>query len=169
MSEELNINSSLSKEDKYKSLLPQLKALVEGEEDMIANVSNIVAGLKFSFDYYFWVGVYFKRGNNLVLGPFQGPVACTRIKIPDGVCGQAAEKKETIIVPDVNAFPGHITCSSLSKSEIVVPIFANSKNNGRNVIAVLDVDSDKLSSFDDTDKTHLEHVSLMLSQIIDNN
>lgn len=169
MSDEFYIDSSLSKEEKYKTLLPQLKSLVEDESDLIANAANIVAALKFSFDYYFWVGVYFKRGNDLVLGPFQGPVACTRITIPNGVCGQAAAKKEAIIVPDVNVYPGHIACSSFSKSEIVLPIFANSANRDGNITGVLDVDSDKIASFDETDKLYLEQVCSILSQITGKN
>ncbi|RPI12903.1 MAG: GAF domain-containing protein [Ignavibacteriae bacterium] len=169
MSENLYINHSLSKEEKYKALIPQLISLVEGEENMIANVANIVAALKFSFDYYFWVGVYFKIGNDLVLGPFQGPVACTRMTIPNGVCGQAADKKVTIIVPDVNAFPGHIACSTDSKSEIVSPVFTKRGKNGGNVIGVLDVDSDTLNSFDESDKLYLEQVCSILSQLTDKN
>lgn len=168
MTEEIYIDPALSKEEKYKSLLPQLKSLAGGEEDMIANVSNIVAALKYSFNNFFWAGVYFKKGNDLVLGPFQGPVACTRMTIPNGVCGQAADKKETIIVPDVNAFPGYIACNPLSKSEIVCPIFTNIEGNKDEVAAVLDLDSDKLDAFDDTDKFYLEQVCLILSQIIKN-
>jgi GAF domain-containing protein len=169
MSEDLYIDSTLPKEEKYKALIPQLKSLVEGEEDVIANVANIIAALKYSLDNYFWVGVYFRWGNELVLGPFQGPVACSRMTIPNGVCGQAADKKVTIIVPDVNVHPGHITCSSLSKSEIVLPIFTKSPDIDGNVIGVLDVDSDKLNSFDENDKYYLEQVCVLLSQIIDKN
>jgi L-methionine (R)-S-oxide reductase len=113
-------------------------------------------------DNFFWVGVYFKKGNELILGPFQGPAACTRMTIPNGVCGECAEKKETIIVPDVNVHPGHIACSSLSKSEIVSPVFGNSGN----VTAILDVDSDKLSNFDGTDSKYLKEICALLSQLI---
>jgi GAF domain-containing protein len=162
MSEELYIDKSLSKEEKYKSLLPQIKSLVDCEPDLIANTANICAALKFSMDGFFWVGVYFRKGDELILGPFQGPVACTRMIIPNGVCGECAAKKETIIVPDVNVHPGHIACSSLSKSEIVSPILDISGN----VIAVLDVDSDKLSNFDETDSKYLKEICTLLSQLI---
>jgi GAF domain-containing protein len=129
-----------NKAEKYNSLLPQIRDLVTDESDLICNLAQICAALKYSMDGFFWVGFYFRRGDELVLGPFQGPVACSRIKIPDGVCGAAASRKETIIVPDVDKFPGHIACSSLSKSEIVTPIFY-----GDTVIAVLDVDSESYS------------------------
>lgn len=162
MSEEIIIDKSLSKEEKYKALLPQIEALVEGEEDVIANIANIVAVLKYSMDGFFWVGVYFRKGSDLILGPFQGPVACTRIKLPGGVCGKCVESKETIIVADVNQFPGHIACSSESKSEIVCPIFS-----GNEVTAVLDVDGDSLSRFDETDKLYLEKVSKIISKVIE--
>ena len=153
MSYNLNINKALSKEEKYKSLLPQIESLVDGENDLIANIANIVAALKYSLDGFFWVGVYFRKGSELVLGPFQGPVACTRIKITDGVCGKAVQAKSAVIVDDVSKFPGHIACSNDSKSEIVIPIF-----NGEEVSAVLDVDSDKLANFNDTDKYYLEKI-----------
>lgn len=161
MSKDININKSLSREEKYKSLLPQIESLVEGETDLIANIANIVAALKYSLDGFFWVGVYFKKGNELVLGPFQGPVACTRIKISSGVCGKAVQSKSVIIVDDVNKFPGHIACSSDSKSEIVIPVFT-----GAEVSAVLDVDSDKLSNFKDTDKYYLEKVCNLISELM---
>jgi L-methionine (R)-S-oxide reductase len=161
MSEEIKIDTSLSKEEKYKSLLPQIEALVEDEDDLIANIANIIAALKYSMDGFFWVGVYFRKGDVLTLGPFQGPVACTRMTIPNGVCGECAAKKETIIVPDVNIHPGHIACSSLSKSEIVTPVFSGSE-----VIAVLDVDSDSIAHFDETDKQYLEKVSKIISRLI---
>jgi L-methionine (R)-S-oxide reductase len=161
MSQTITILPTLSKEEKYKSLLPQIRSLVEGESDSIANLGNICAALKNNVPNYFWVGIYLKRGNELVLGPFQGTVACTRIKIPDGVCGTAVKERRTIIVNDVNAFPGHIACSAESKSEIAVPIFKNNE-----VIAVLDIDSDKYSSFDDTDKIYLEKISLIISELI---
>jgi L-methionine (R)-S-oxide reductase len=161
LSQTISINTSLSKEEKYKSLLPQLISLVEGENDLIANIANIVSALKYSIDGFFWVGVYFRKGNDLVLGPFQGPVACTRMTIPNGVCGECADKKETIIVPDVNVHPGHIACSPDSKSEIVTPIFSGSE-----VAAVLDVDSDKIDNFDNTDKIYLEKVCALISELI---
>ncbi|MFI5164900.1 MAG: GAF domain-containing protein [Bacteroidia bacterium] len=161
MSESITVSGD-SKKEKYESLLPQIKALVEGEADFIANISNIVAALKYGMDF-FWVGVYFvkissKGGQELVLGPFQGPVACTRIAFGRGVCGTAWKERKTIIVEDVDKFPNHIACSSDSKSEIVVPCFKNTE-----VMAVLDVDSDKLNDFDTTDKKYLE----MITQIIE--
>ncbi len=161
MSQQVNINSSLSREEKYKSLLPQLRSLVEGEKDLIASLANIVAALKYSIDGFFWVGVYFRKGDELVLGPFQGPVACTRMTIPNGVCGQCAVKNETIIVPDVSVHPGHIVCSPDSKSEIVTPVFSGSE-----VTAVLDIDSDKLNNFGDTDKVYLEKVCRLISELM---
>lgn len=161
MAESLTV-SGTTKKEKYESLLPQIKALTEGEPDLIANLSNIMSALKFGMDF-FWAGIYFvkdvtkPRGEEvkeLVLGPFQGPVACTRISKGKGVCGKCWETKQTIIVEDVDKFPGHIACSSLSKSEIVLPAFDRSGN----VTLVLDVDSEHLSSFDETDKTYLEQV-----------
>ena len=145
-----------TKEEMYKTLLPQIKALIEDEEDFIANLSNIVAVLKETFGF-FWVGFYFVKGDDLVLGPFQGPIACTRIKYGRGVCGTAWKEARTQIVPDVNAFPGHIACSSLSRSEIVVPLL----NDGV-VWGVLDVDSAQLNTFDETDKLYLEKLTPML-------
>ena len=160
------IVSGINKEEKYQSLIPQLKALVEGEADVIANISNIMAALKFAFESILWVGVYFvkHKGQNqeLVLGPFQGPVACTRIAYGRGVCGKAWEIKETIIVDDVDSFPGHIACSSLSKSEIVVPVF---DING-DVMLVIDVDSNQLAAFDKTDKAYLEQVGTIIAGCI---
>ncbi len=141
-----------SKEERYRSLVPQLQALVEGEKDPIANLSNIMSGLKFGMGF-FWVGIYFVKDNELVLGPFQGPVACTRIRKGKGVCGTAWDKKETMLVPDVEKFPGHIACSSESRSEIVLPCFKNGE-----VFAVLDVDSDQLNDFDKKDEKYLRQV-----------
>jgi len=141
-----------SKEEQYQNLLPQIKGLLEGETDLVANMANIAAALKEQFSWL-WVGFYIVKNDELVLGPFQGPVACTRIKKGRGVCGSSWEKAETLIVPDVEKFPGHIACSSLSKSEIVIPVF---KNNI--VVAVLDVDSADLSQFDETDKKYLEEI-----------
>ena len=161
MSQQVTINSSLSKEEKYKSLIPQIESLVEGESDLIANIANIVSALKYGLDGFFWVGVYFRKEDDLILGPFQGPVACTRMTIPNGVCGECVAKKDTIIVPDVNVHPGHIACSADSKSEIVTPIFS-----GDEVSAVLDVDSDSLANFDEIDKKYLQKVSELISRLI---
>lgn len=152
MAEELKVTAT-TKEEKYIEILPQIKALVESENDLVANLANICAALKFSFDF-FWIGFYLVKNNQLVLGPFQGPIACTRISFGKGVCGTTWQKKEIIIVDDVDAFPGHIACSSLSKSEIVLPMF----DNQNNVIGVLDVDSDKLNSFDQTDAVYLNKI-----------
>lgn len=133
-------------------MIPQLKALVAGERDKVANMANIAAALKQTFDF-FWVGFYITREDELVLGPFQGPIACTRIKKGKGVCGSAWLRKETIFVPDVDKFPGHIACNSSSKSEIVVPLFYDGE-----VMAVLDVDSDKLNDFTSEDALYLERI-----------
>jgi GAF domain-containing protein len=160
MSEEIIIEGT-SKEEKYISLLPQLKALVEGEEDVIANLANITAVIKEVFGY-FWVGFYLVKNNQLVLGPFQGTLACTRIALGKGVCGTAWKEAKTIIVDDVDKFPGHIACSSASKSEIVVPIF----NSQKEVIGVLDVDDDVYATFNETDKLYLEKVALLVTTII---
>lgn len=149
MSENLIIKGD-SKKELYENLLPQIKALVEGENDTIANMANISACLKDTFNFW-WVGFYRVIGEELVLGPFQGPLACTRIRKGKGVCGTAWQKAETIVVPDVDEFPGHIACSSLTKSEIVVPVFKDGK-----IIAVLDIDSEKTANFDDVDKEFLE-------------
>ena len=156
MAEDLSIVTG-SKTDQYESLIPQIKALLEGEADLIANTANIVAALKEQFGW-FWVGFYFVKNDELVLGPFQGPVACTRIRKGRGVCGSSWSKMETLVVPDVEKFPGHIACSSLSRSEIVVPVVRDSE-----VLAVLDVDSELLDQFDDTDKYYLEKITDMLS------
>ena len=151
MAEDLNILNG-SKEDQYQNLLPQIKGLLEGESDLVANLGNIAAALKEQFNF-FWVGFYLVKNDELVLGPFQGPVACTRIKKGRGVCGTSWEMAKTIIVPDVEKFPGHIACSSLSKSEIVLPLFKEGE-----VVGVLDVDSSSLDSFDETDKIYLERI-----------
>lgn len=155
MAEDLLITKG-SKEEQYQNLLPQLKGLLEGETDLVANMANITAALKEQFGWL-WVGFYIVKNDELVLGPFQGPVACTRIKKGRGVCGTSWERATTLIVPDVEKFPGHIACNSLSKSEIVIPIL---KNN--TVVAVLDVDSAELSQFDETDKKHLEQIVKLL-------
>ncbi len=155
MAEDLNIIKG-TKHENYESLFPQIEALLEGESDLVANLANIAAALKEQFKW-FWVGFYLVKNEELVLAPFQGPVACTRIRKGKGVCGTAWEKQETIIVDDVEAFPGHIACSSLSRSEIVVPLFKNGK-----VIGVLDVDSASISGFDETDKLWLEKIVELL-------
>ena len=153
MSEELNIDTQLGKEEKYQQLLLQLTALLADEDDLIAKQAIFCAALKYSIGF-FWVGFYKVQGNELVLGPFQGPVACTRISKGKGVCGTAWEEEQTIIVDDVDLFPGHIACSSLSKSEIVVPVFDASGK----VALVLDVDATEVNIFDEIDKKHLEQL-----------
>lgn len=152
--------SGTTKKEKYESLLPQIKALIEGETDFIANLSNIMSALKYGMDF-FWVGIYFVKDNELVLGPFQGPVACTRIGLGKGVCGTSWKEKKTIVVEDVDQFPGHIACSSLSKSEIVLPAF---DKNG-NVSLILDVDSEHLATFDETDKLYLEQLMRLIEKL----
>jgi L-methionine (R)-S-oxide reductase len=151
MAEDLTIIQG-NKEEVYQSLLPQIKALIDGEPDLTANLANICAALKEQFKW-FWVGFYLVKQDELVLGPFQGPVACTRIRKGRGVCGSSWQQAATLIVPDVEKFPGHIACSSLSRSEIVVPIIRNNE-----VIGVLDVDSELLDQFDETDKKYLEEI-----------
>ena len=151
MSEDLIIVKG-NKTDEYESLVPQIKGLLEGEPDLIANLANVVAALKEQFGWL-WVGFYVVKNDELVLAPFQGPVACTRIQKGRGVCGAAWAEARTLIVPDVEKFPGHIACSSLSRSEIVVPVIRNNE-----VIAVLDVDSEALDQFDETDKIYLEKI-----------
>ncbi|SFU08064.1 GAF domain-containing protein [Algoriphagus locisalis] len=150
MSESLYIPESATKVEKYEAILPQIEALITGEPDLYANLANISAALKEAFDF-FWVGFYLVKENQLVLGPFQGPIACTRISLGKGVCGTAWQEGKTILVPDVDTFPGHIACSSASKSEIVVPVF-----KGGLVAMVLDVDSDQLDDFDEVDQEYLE-------------
>ncbi|WP_374164192.1 GAF domain-containing protein [Arcticibacter sp. MXS-1] len=156
MAEDLQITTG-TKEQQYESILPQIQALLDGEDDLIANLSNVSAALKEQFKF-FWVGFYLVKGEQLVLGPFQGPVACTRIAFGKGVCGSAWKQKETLVVPDVDAFPGHIACSSLSRSEIVVPLF-----KGSEVCAVLDVDSEQLNQFDEIDRQYLEKIVNLLN------
>jgi len=156
MAEDLNIIQSTDKLEQYQSLVPQIAALLEGESDLIANQANTIAALKEQFKW-FWVGFYAVKNGELVLGPFQGPVACTRIAKGKGVCGAAWEQGKTLVVPDVEAFPGHIACSSLSRSEIVVPIYQNDE-----VVAVLDVDSEELDQFDQTDAQYLEQIVKLL-------
>jgi L-methionine (R)-S-oxide reductase len=162
MAEDLQIITG-NKTEQYQSLLPQIKGLLEGEPDLVANMANVVAALKEQFGWL-WVGFYVVKpasvsagGSELVLAPFQGPVACTRIKKGRGVCGTSWAKAETLIVPDVEKFPGHIACSSLSKSEIVVPVIRNNE-----VVAVLDVDSNEYDQFDNTDQRYLEQIVAMI-------
>jgi GAF domain-containing protein len=151
MAEDLSVVQG-TKDEKYKSVIPQIKALIEGEPDLVANLANMVAALMEQFRWL-WIGFYLVKENQLVLAPFQGPVACTRIKKGRGVCGTSWEKAETIVVPDVEKFPGHIACSSKSRSEIVVPVIRDNK-----VMGVLDVDSEHLAAFDETDKQFLEEI-----------
>ncbi|MAC48266.1 GAF domain-containing protein [Oceanospirillum beijerinckii] len=159
MTETLNFDNSADKTSQYQQLLPQLEALISGEDDLIANLANIAAALKQSMNF-FWVGFYLVKSEDmLVLGPFQGPIACTRIPKGRGVCGAAFEQGQTILVPDVDAFPGHIACSSDSKSEIVLPAFKDGK-----VALVLDVDSDQLNDFDNTDQHYLEQLMEIISR-----
>ena len=160
MADELTIIDSKDKRARYASLLPQIEALISTENDLVANLANITAALKEGMRY-FWVGFYIVKDNELVLGPFQGSIACTRIKMNHGVCGTSWSAKKTIIVEDVDKFPGHITCNSASRSEIVVPV----KKDGH-VKLLLDVDSDKLSEFDKIDKDYLEYlVSIIESKL----
>jgi len=156
MAEDLTVVSG-EKSAIYDSLIPQIEALVGDETDLVANLANVAAAIKQTFGF-FWVGFYLVKGDELVLGPFQGPIACTRIALGKGVCGTSWGKGETIVVDDVDAFPGHIACSSLSKSEIVVPVIKNG-----NVVAVLDIDSDTLSTFDETDAHYLNNLCEWLS------
>lgn len=157
MAESLFISEG-TKAERYQQLLPQIQALVSGETNRTANLANTVAALKMTFDF-FWVGFYLVENDQLVLGPFQGPIACTRIAKGKGVCGTSWDKKETILVPDVDAFPGHIACSSASRSEIVVPVLKNGE-----VVAVLDVDSDQLNDFDQTDANALNELCQWLGE-----
>jgi L-methionine (R)-S-oxide reductase len=167
MAEELLISTSADKDERYKTLVPQIEALVAGESDVVANLSNIAAALKQTMNF-FWVGFYQVKENpmpagrqELVLGPFQGPIACTRINLGKGVCGTSWKEKRTILVPNVDEFPGHIACSSASKSEIVLPAFKNGE-----VALVLDVDSDALNDFDETDARELEKVMRIIEKFL---
>lgn len=156
MAEDLYISNG-TKEERYTALLPQLKGLLSGETDEVANLANVAAALKETFGF-FWVGFYRVVGDELVLGPFQGPVACTRIRKGRGVCGTAWQEARTLVVPDVDAFPGHIACSSLSRSEIVVPLL----DGAGEVWGVLDIDSSELNTFDDVDARFLEEACRLL-------
>jgi GAF domain-containing protein len=158
MAETLFLPQSGTKEEIYQALLPQVEALITGEQDLVANLANIAAALREAFGF-FWVGFYVVQGQELVLGPFQGPIACTRIAYGRGVCGTAWKEQKTQLVPDVEAFPGHIACSSASKSEIVVPAFQNGE-----VFLVLDVDSDQLDDFDGVDQRYLEDLMGLLEK-----
>lgn len=155
MAENLIITEG-DKEQQYRTLFPQIEALLAGETDMTANMANVAAALKQTFDF-FWVGFYVVKKDMLVLAPFQGPIACTRIRHGKGVCGTAWKEAKTLIVPDVELFPGHIACNAASRSEIVVPVIREGK-----VIAVLDIDSDKLDSFDEVDANYLERICGLL-------
>ncbi len=156
MAEDLFIATG-DKRVQYESLIPQIKGLIEGETDLIANMANIAAALKEQFKW-FWVGFYIVKNGELVVGPFQGPVACRRIRKGKGVCGTSWEKASTLIVPDIEKFPGHIACSSLSRSEIVVPVIRNNE-----VVAVLDVDSEHIAAFDKTDQQYLEEITALMT------
>lgn len=160
MSESLYIPVGSSKKEKYLSLLPQIEALISGEEDTIANLANISAALKEAFGF-FWVGFYLVKDSQLVLGPFQGPIACTRIGLGKGVCGTVWKEGRTLIVPDVDVFLGHIACNSASKSEIVLPAFKEGK-----VALVLDIDSDQLDDFDETDEEYLEQLMRLVERTL---
>ena len=161
MAESVAFSVNADRKTIYDELMPQIEALVFGEIDVTANLANIAAVLKEAFGF-FWVGFYLKKQSHLVLGPFQGPVACTRIEPEQGVCGHAYSTRQVVVVPDVDLFPGHIACSSASRSEIVVPIF----NNDRSVFGVLDVDSNKISDFDQTDSEGLSRVVRIIERSI---
>lgn len=160
MAEQLLINHHLSKEAKYKELLPQLQSLIGNEPDIIANMANITAALKQTFNF-FWVGFYQVKRDELVLGPFQGTIACTRIRKGKGVCGTAWKENRIMIVPNVNTFPGHIACDAASQSEIVVPLYYRDE-----MVAVLDVDSEQINHFDETDALYLRQITQMLEKTL---
>ncbi|GIU82994.1 MAG: GAF domain-containing protein [Acidobacteria bacterium] len=162
MAESLKFSKSANRQTIYEEIIPQIEALVKNETDLTANLANIAAALKEALGF-FWVGFYLKKGNQLVLGPFQGPIACTRIDFNKGVCGYAYRNKCTVIVPNVDEFPDHIACSSLSKSEIVLPIF----DKQGEVFGVLDVDSDKLNDFSEIDKQGLEKIVRIIEDMIE--
>lgn len=160
MAEDLKINHDASKATKYETLIPQIEALIKGEDNLIANLANIAAAIHETFNN-FWTGFYLRQDNMLILGPFQGPVACTRIPVEPiarGVCGAAANQRKTIIVPNVDEFAGHIACASASKSEIVVPLVINSRTE-----LVLDVDSAELNTYDETDQLYLEQIIALIA------
>ena len=157
MAEDLIIKTDVNKEAQYLSIIPQIAALLDGESDQIANLANVAAALKEQFRW-FWVGFYLIKNDELVLGPFQGPVACTRIQKGKGVCGAAWVQNEVLVVPDVDAFPGHIACASASRSEIVLPLY-----KGTEVVGVLDVDSEHLAHFDEVDAKYLKEIVNLLN------
>jgi GAF domain-containing protein len=165
---DLIIATLMTKEEKYKELQAQITSLIEGETDTVSVMANVVAAIHEAMGF-FWTGFYIEKGGMLCLGPFQGPVACYRIKHGKGVCGTAYERRATVVVPDVEEFPGHIACSSLSRSEIVVPVFKSSENseNSENpnpeILAVLDIDSRELGTFDDTDREYLESIMAIVA------
>jgi GAF domain-containing protein len=161
MAESIAFSQTADRRVIYEEIAPQIAALVEGETDLIANLANIAAVLKEAFGF-FWAGFYLKKGEELVLGPFQGPLACTRIKFSEGVCGYCYTTKETVIVPDVEAFPGHIACSSASRSEIVLPVLDKSGE----VAMVLDIDSDRLNDFSDVDAEGLKKIVNIIEELI---
>lgn len=161
MAETLILPETKNRQAIYEALLPQIAALIEGETDLTANLANIAAALKEAFGF-FWVGFYLKKEAQLVLGPFQGPIACTRIRFDKGVCGAAYTRRETILVPDVEQFPGHIACSSASRSEVVVPVF----DQQGEVAMVLDVDSDLLADFSEVDVVGLEQVGQLITTLL---
>jgi L-methionine (R)-S-oxide reductase len=160
MAEQLIIDTAAGKEARYQSLVPQIESLITGENDTVANLANIAAALRQAMNF-FWVGFYIVKNNELVLGPFQGPIACTRIAFGKGVCGACWREKKVMLVPNVDEFPGHIACSSDSKSEIVLPAFKN-----KEVALVLDVDSDRLNDFDATDEKYLLQVMKLVERFI---
>ena len=160
MAEELLVKKNATREEQYEIILPQIEALITGEPDLIANLANIASALKFGLEF-FWVGFYIVKDDELVLGPFQGPIACTRIRMGKGVCGTVWEKGESLIVPNVDEFPGHIACSSDSKSEIVLPAFKDGE-----VALILDVDSDELSDFDEVDLKYLTRLMKLVEQML---
>ena len=164
MSETILIDKNLSLKEQYENLIPQIKSLLSPSDNLITNLANCTAALKQTFEKISWVGFYLFNGKELYLGPFQGKIACNTIQIGKGVCGASAQRKETIIVPDVNKFPGHIFCDGDSKSEIVVPIFK--KDNS--LFGVLDLDSYDYNSFNETDKKHLEEICKFLTEEIIN-
>jgi GAF domain-containing protein len=160
MAEELMVSSSKDKRERYEMLLPQIKSLVQGENDVVANLANIAAALKETMNF-FWVGFYLVKGDELVLGPFQGPIACARIGFGKGVCGTSWKEERILLVPDVDQFPGHIACSSASKSEIVLPAFKKEK-----VALVLDVDSNRINDFDEIDERNLSEVMKLIETFL---
>lgn len=160
MAEDLKISKGLSRAEIYEEVIPQISALIEGEVDLIANLANIAAALKEALGF-FWIGFYIAKDDELVLGPFQGPVACTRIQFGKGVCGKSWKDRSVILVPDVDQFPGHIACSSLSKSEIVLPLF---KDN--DVAMIMDLDSDQLDDFSEIDEKYLGEIVRLIEKMI---